>query len=50
MDEMNDKGNLIRYLGIKFTKVDDLNKSAFLDLLKDILKRMKDLKVQKELP
>jgi hypothetical protein len=34
-------GNLVRFLGIKFTRVDDLNRAAFLDLLKDILERMK---------
>jgi hypothetical protein len=34
-------GNLTRYLGIKFTKVDEMNRAAFLDLLKDILERMK---------
>ena len=41
-DEMNPQsGNLMRYLGIKFTKVDDVNRTAFLDLLKDILARIK---------
>jgi hypothetical protein len=34
-------GNLIRYLGVKFTRVDEINKTAFLDLLKDILERIK---------
>jgi len=36
-----DTGNMIRYFGIKFTKVDDLNRAAFLDLLKDILERLR---------
>lgn len=41
-DELNPQsGNLIRYLGIKFTKVDDVNRTAFLDLLKDILEKIK---------
>jgi hypothetical protein len=41
-DEMSPhSGNLIRYLGIKFTKVDDVNRTAFLDLLKDILAKIK---------
>jgi hypothetical protein len=34
-------GNLIRYLGIKFVRVDEPNRLAFLDLLKDILHRIK---------
>jgi hypothetical protein len=43
VDELNPQsGNLIRYLGIKFAKVDDVNRTAFLDLLKDILGRIKD--------
>ena len=41
-DELNPQtGNMVRYLGIKFTKVDDVNRTAFLDLLKDILSRIK---------
>lgn len=41
-DELNPTtGNLLRYLGIKFARVDDVNRTAFLDLLKDILDRMK---------
>jgi hypothetical protein len=43
-DETNfASGNLTRYLGIKFTKVDDVNRTAFLDLLKDILTKIKSL-------
>lgn len=42
VDEPSPKsGNLIRYLGVKFTRVDDINRTAFLDLLKDILGRVK---------
>jgi hypothetical protein len=41
-DEIGPHGNLLRYLGIKFTKVDDVNRTAFLDLLKDILARIKN--------
>lgn len=42
VDELNPQsGNLTRYLGIKFTRVDDVNRTAFLDLLKDILGRIK---------
>jgi hypothetical protein len=35
-----DSGNLIRYIGMKFTRVDELNRAAFLDLLKDILEKL----------
>lgn len=43
-DEINEKsGNLSRHLGIKFTRLDELNRSAFVDLLKDILERFKKL-------
>jgi hypothetical protein len=34
-------GNSVRYFGIKFVKVDEPNRLAFLDLLKDILHRVK---------
>jgi hypothetical protein len=34
-------GNLVRYIGLKFTRVDELNRAAFLDLLKDILEKIK---------
>jgi hypothetical protein len=41
-DDMNIKnGNFIRYLGIQFSKIDEINRAAFLDLLKDILEKMK---------
>ncbi len=41
-DEQHPKtGNLIRSLGIKFLKVDDEQRDAFLDLLRDILERLK---------
>ena len=33
--------NLIRSFGIKFTKVDEANRNAFLDLLRDILEKVK---------
>lgn len=33
--------NFIRYLGVKFSKIDGPNRSVFLELLKDILGRMK---------
>jgi len=34
-------GNLLRYLGVKFTRVDEVNKTAFLDMLKDILEKLR---------
>jgi hypothetical protein len=34
-------GNLVRSLGVRFGKMDELNKTAFLDLLKDILEQLK---------
>ncbi|MBI4924638.1 MAG: PilZ domain-containing protein [Bdellovibrio sp.] len=34
-------GNLLRHFGIKFTKIDRINKAAFMDLLKDILENIK---------
>jgi len=41
-DSLNlENGNMVRMLGIKFIRVDELNRAAFLDLLKDILERMK---------
>ncbi len=44
VDDINTRnGNIIRYIGIKFTKVDEINKTIFLDLLKDILERLKTL-------
>lgn len=36
--------NLTRLFGIKFTRMDSANKTAFLDLLKDILQQLKQLK------
>ena len=45
-DEKHPKtGNVIRSLGIKFLKVDDEHREAFLDLLRDILERIK-VKIQ----
>ncbi|MGZ3687538.1 MAG: PilZ domain-containing protein [Bdellovibrionota bacterium] len=45
VDEMNAaNGNVVRYLGIKFTRVDEVNRTAFLDLLKDILEAIKTKK------
>jgi hypothetical protein len=40
-DIHEDSGNLVRFLGVRFGKMDDLNKTAFLDLLKDILEQLK---------
>lgn len=38
VDELNPvSGNLIRYLGVKFTRVDQVNRVAFLDLIKHIV-------------
>jgi hypothetical protein len=34
-------GNLRRYFGLKFARIDDDNKRNFLDLMKDILERIK---------
>jgi hypothetical protein len=36
-------GNLTRYLGMRFSKIDDINKIAFLDLMRDILKRLQEM-------
>jgi hypothetical protein len=36
-------GNLVRAIGVRFGKMDELNKTAFLDLLKDILEQLKDV-------
>jgi len=45
VDELHpESGNLIRYFGISFTKVDELNRAAFFDLLKDILSKIKPLR------
>ncbi len=45
VDDINSRnGNTIRYLGIKFTVVDEENRAIFLDLLKDILENLKTLK------
>jgi len=45
-DELHPKnGNIIRSLGVKFLKVDDEHREAFLDLLRDILERIK-VKIQ----
>jgi hypothetical protein len=42
LDEISPRsGNLIRYLGMEFTSIDEVNKQAFLDLLRDILKDLK---------
>jgi hypothetical protein len=42
-DEMSPQegGNLRRYFGLKFARIDDDNKRNFLDLMKDILERIK---------
>jgi hypothetical protein len=37
-------GNLVRSLGVRFGKMDELNKTAFLDLLKDILEQLKEVR------
>lgn len=43
-DELSPRtGNLTRTLGIKFTRIDEANRAAFVDLLKDILERFKTL-------
>ncbi|MGE0615552.1 MAG: PilZ domain-containing protein [Bacteriovoracia bacterium] len=43
LEEINPgNGNVIRYFGIRFTKVDEDNKNAFLELLRDILVRIKE--------
>lgn len=42
IDDINDtNGNLVRFFGIKIVKLDEVNRNAFLDLLKDILANMK---------
>jgi c-di-GMP-binding flagellar brake protein YcgR len=41
-DEIHPKnGNMVRSMGIKFLKVDDEHRDAFLDLLRDILEKIK---------
>lgn len=41
-DEIHSQnGNLVRSMGIKFLKVDDEHRDAFLDLLRDILEKIK---------
>jgi len=40
-DIMEESGNLVRFMGVKFGKMDEANKTAFLDLLKDILEQLK---------
>jgi hypothetical protein len=41
-DEMSTiNGNIIRYLGIKFTRFEEVDRAAFLELLKGILERIK---------
>lgn len=41
-DERNQPtGNLVRSLGLKLSKIDDTNRAAFIDLLKDILENFK---------
>jgi hypothetical protein len=45
VDEVaQESGNLVRYMGVKFGKMDELNKTAFLDLLKDILEQLKNVR------
>lgn len=39
-------GNRVRYLGIKFYKIDDMNRAAFLDLLRTILEQLKRVQPQ----
>ncbi len=41
VDDIQPNGNLVRSLGVKFMKMDELNRTAFLDLLKDILEQIK---------
>lgn len=42
MEERNPQsGNMVRYFGLRFVKVDDDNKLAFAELLKDILTKMR---------
>jgi len=49
VDEIHPQtGNLQRYLGIKFSKVDEVNRGVFLDLLKDILARIKAVEEAKK--
>ncbi len=43
-DELNlANRNLVRMIGVQFTALDDVNRSAFLELLKDILERLKQM-------
>jgi hypothetical protein len=50
-DDLDAKtGNLTRYVGLRFSKIDDFNKASFLDLMKDILARLKDNQVPVAIP
>ncbi len=41
VDELDpSSGNIARYLGMKFTRISDVDRAAFLNLLKDILERL----------
>lgn len=39
--DINYNGNDLRYLGVKFLKIDEDNRKIFMDLLKDVLERVK---------
>ncbi len=45
-----DSGNVLRMFGIKFSRVDEQNRAAFLELLRDILTRMKDTQLPEPTP
>ncbi len=40
-DLSTETGNLVRYFGVKFTRISEENRAAYLELLKDVLERLK---------
>ncbi|MCM2277494.1 MAG: PilZ domain-containing protein [Oligoflexia bacterium] len=43
-EEPNERtGNIVRSFGVKFAKIDEVNRTAFVDLLKDILERFRQI-------
>ncbi len=49
-DVDTDSGNVLRMFGIKFSRVDEQNRASFLELLRDILTRMKDQQFSEPTP
>jgi hypothetical protein len=49
-DDLTESGNVMRHLGVRMTKISTTDRTAFLDLLKDILSKMKMTSVAKVKP